>query len=110
MLRACTCTVFEFPQKAALVGDLSGTKRTIQVFGADGVPYERAFAALAQARLPAAPSGRRFLPPLPAAASGRVFAAVVQARLPAAPSGRAIRVGSSQVAGWLSERRRLLHT
>ena len=31
LLQACTCTVFEYPGKASLVGDLSGTKRTIQV-------------------------------------------------------------------------------
>lgn len=48
VLRAFTCTVFEFEARASLIGDLSGAKRTINFFGADNQPWEKAFGALAQ--------------------------------------------------------------
>jgi hypothetical protein len=48
VLRAVTATVFSFTPQAQLLGDLTNTKRTVVLFGADGEAYEKVFVALRQ--------------------------------------------------------------
>jgi len=48
VLRAVTATVFSFTARAQTLGDLTGTKRTVVLFGADGESYDKCFAALGQ--------------------------------------------------------------
>lgn len=48
VLRAVTATVFSFTPQAQLLGDLTNTKRTVVLFGADDEPYDKVFAALRQ--------------------------------------------------------------
>jgi len=48
VLRAVTATVFAFTPAANLVGDLTNTKRTVVLYGADGETYQSVFRALTQ--------------------------------------------------------------
>lgn len=48
VLRAVTATVFSFTPQAQLLGDLTNTKRTVVLFGADDESFEKVFAALRQ--------------------------------------------------------------
>jgi hypothetical protein len=46
VLRACTTTTLSFGPRAQLLGDLSGTKRAVVLFGCDGQPWNKTVGAL----------------------------------------------------------------
>lgn len=48
VLRGVTCTLFSFSAGAHLLGDLSSTRRTVVLFGADDQPFDKVAAALRQ--------------------------------------------------------------